>query len=84
MAQILLKVISSHLKDKKVIEISQSVFTKGKLHLINRIAFHDEITDCGDRRTAVDVVHHLDCSKAFNTISHRILIAKLVTYGLED
>ena len=84
MAQILLKVISRHLKDKKVTEISQYGFTKGKLHLINLIAFHDEMTGCVDRRTAVDVVHHLDCSKAFNTVSHRILIAKLVTYRLED
>lgn len=79
MAQILLKVISSPLKDKKVIEISQYGFTKGKLHLTNLTAFHDEMTACVDRRTAVDVVDLI-----FNTVSHRILIAKLVTGRLDD
>lgn len=63
-----------------MIEISQYGFTKGKSHLANLTAFHDGITGCMDRRTAVGVVY-LD----FNTlVSHRILIAKLVAYGLED
>lgn len=44
MTQIVLKTILKEIKAKKVIGISQHVFTKGKSYLSNLIAFYYEMT----------------------------------------
>ncbi|GAB0178971.1 mitochondrial enolase superfamily member 1 [Grus japonensis] len=80
--QLILDVISAHVKDKKVIGSSQCVFTKGKACLTNLIALYDGMTGCVDEGRAVDVVS-LDFSKASDTISHNILTGKLRTCGLD-
>ncbi|RMC04337.1 hypothetical protein DUI87_19156 [Hirundo rustica rustica] len=68
---------------KKVIRSSQHGFTKGKSYFNSLIAFYDEtITWMDDGRT-VDIVY-LDLSKAFNTVSHNILIGKLRKCGLDE
>ncbi|KAK4813196.1 hypothetical protein QYF61_017631 [Mycteria americana] len=74
--QLILRTISRHMKDKKVIRSSQHGFTKGKTCLTNLINFYDEMAGLVDERRAVDVVY-LDFSKAFNTVSHKILMEKL-------
>ena len=71
-----------HKQQKKVIGNSQHGFTKGKSCLTNPIAFYNEKTGSVGEGTAVDVVY-LDFSKAFVMVSHRILIVKLVKYGLD-
>ena len=62
---------------------SQHEFTKGKSCLTNRIAFYDDMTGWVDEGRAVDVVY-LDFNKAFNTVSHDILLGKLRKCGLDE
>lgn len=48
--------------------------------LMNLITFYNETTSSADKE--VDVIN-LDFNKAFDIVSHNILIYKLMKYGLE-
>ena len=71
MEQIVLREITRH---NQGIRPSQHGFTKGRSCLTNLISFYDLVTRLVDEGKAVDVVH-LDFSKAFDTVSHSILLA---------
>jgi len=83
MGQIILEVIINQVEEKKAIRGSQQGFSKGKSNLTNMIAFYDGMTGWVDEGRAVDVVY-LDFSKAFNTVSHNILLGKLRKCGLDE
>ncbi|GAB0184165.1 mitochondrial enolase superfamily member 1 [Grus japonensis] len=81
--QLILGVISKHVEEKKVTRSGQHGFTRVKSCLTNLIAFYDGMTGWVDEGRAVDVVY-LDFSKAFDTVSHNILIGKLRKCGLDE
>ncbi|GAB0208209.1 mitochondrial enolase superfamily member 1 [Grus japonensis] len=83
MEQLILEAIYRHMKDKKVVGSSQHGFTKGKSCLTNLINFYDEMTGLVDEGRAVDIVY-LDFKQAFDTVSHSILIEKLMKYMLDE
>ncbi|KAK4806536.1 hypothetical protein QYF61_021372 [Mycteria americana] len=66
----------------KIIRRSQHVFTEGKSCLTNLINFYDKMTGLVDEGRGGAIVH-LDFCKIFDTVSHKILIEKLLMYWLD-
>ena len=74
--------ITWHVQDHQVVNTNQHKFMKGRSCFTNLISSYDKVTCLVDERKAVAVVY-LDFSKAFDTISHGILLEKLTAHGLD-
>lgn len=66
----------AHTGDNKVNRPSQYGFMKDRSCLANLTSFFDKITHSEDKEKAVDVAY-MCYSKAFDTISHSLLLEKL-------
>ena len=69
------------MQDNRGIRPSQHEFTKGRSCLTNLISFYDLVARLVDEGKAVVV--YLDFSKAFDAVSHSILLQKLAACGLD-
>lgn len=81
--QIILENISKHMKDKKVAESHQHGFTKVKFTPDQPEAFPHEMSGSVGERRPVEAVY-LVVSMALDTVSHNILVHKLMNYRLDN
>ena len=73
--------IISHLDKFALINDSQHGFLAGKSCLTNLLEFMEDVTEIIDRGNSVDVIY-LDFAKAFDKVSHKRLLKKLVCHGI--
>ena len=77
--QVISNAITQCMQDNQGIRPSQHGFMKGKSCLTNLVFFYDQVALLVHEGKAVDVVF----GKAFDTVSHSILLEKLAAHGLD-
>ena len=79
---ILRKKILEHVDAYNLLSQEQHGFMKERSCLTNLLKTFDEVTSMLDQGGGVDMIY-LDYSKAFDSVPHRRLIAKLQAYGIK-
>ncbi|RMC04203.1 hypothetical protein DUI87_19022 [Hirundo rustica rustica] len=82
MEQIILSAITQQTQNNQGIRPSQHRFRRSRSCLTNLNPFSDQVTCLVDEGKAVDVVY-LDFSKAFNIVSHGILLQNAAALSLD-
>ncbi|KAJ7410300.1 hypothetical protein BTVI_53886 [Pitangus sulphuratus] len=82
MEKIIVGGIEKYLKDNRVLGHSQHSFMRGKSCLSNLISFYCKVTHLVDQGKPVDIIFFY-FSKAFDSISHRILLDKVSSTQLD-
>jgi len=82
MDQILLDDTLDHMRNECVIRESQHGFTRGRSCPTSLVAFSDGVTALVEKGKATDVIY-LDLTKAFDIVTHHILISKLEGCGFD-
>lgn len=73
--------VTQHLDRHGLINNNQHGFREGKSCLTNLLDYLEFVTDMVDKGNDMDVIY-LDFSKAFDKVSHKMLVEKLKLYGI--
>ena len=73
--------ILKHLDQRNLLSSKQHGFVAHRACVTNLLETVDYLTDCTSRRHPADIIY-LDFAKAFDKVSHELLIVKLMAYGI--
>ena len=82
MEQILLDDMLDHMRNMCVIQDSQHIFTRGRSCLTDLVAFYDEAMALVDKGKVINVIY-LELCRAFDMVTHHILITEWERNGFE-
>ena len=78
---IILEDVSNHMEYHNVITPSQHGFQKSKSTTTNLLEFWDYVTEIADNSSPLSVIY-TDLRKAFDSVPHDLLLAKVEHYGI--
>ena len=81
MESIIKEDIEKHISQQNIIHPRQHGFCRGRSTASNLIEFWDEVTEAAENKQSLSIIY-TDLRKAFDSVSHRLLITKLARYGI--